>query len=125
MTKELGLVLTGREQWLAEGMAEWVAFSTLERLGLDTVGRRRERATSGILDQCELFGAGLDLQTHGTPQGFASWHVREGTLPTYQLAFLMADYLPSRVGVDFPPDSVFTQTIIPARRRAGGRLFAE
>ena len=21
------------EQWLAEGMAEWVAFSTLERLG--------------------------------------------------------------------------------------------
>jgi hypothetical protein len=23
------------EQWLAEGMAEWVAFSTLERLGLD------------------------------------------------------------------------------------------
>ena len=29
------------EQWLAEGMAEWVAFSVLERLRLDSLDRRR------------------------------------------------------------------------------------
>jgi hypothetical protein len=31
------------EQWLAEGMAEWVAYSTLEQLGVDALGRRRMR----------------------------------------------------------------------------------
>jgi hypothetical protein len=87
------------EQWLAEGMAEWVAFSTLERLGLDTVDWRRRRALAGVLDHATLIGAGLDLEAHGTPQGFASWHAREGTLPTYQLAFLMADYLIKRRGL--------------------------
>ena len=88
------------EQWLAEGMAEWVAFSTLERLGLDTVARRRERATAGVLDHASLLGARLDLESRGTPAGFTGWHVREGALPTYQLAFLMADYLIERRGFD-------------------------
>ena len=87
------------EQWLAEGMAEWVAFSTLERLRLDAVAWRRQRAFAGVLGHRALFRAGLDLETHGTPQGFASWHMREGTLPTYQLAFLMADYLIARRGL--------------------------
>lgn len=88
------------EQWLAEGMAEWVAFSTLERLKLDTLARRRERATTGIVDHSALLGARLDLETRGTPAGFAGWHLREGALPTYQLAFLMADYLIERRGFD-------------------------
>ena len=87
------------EQWLAEGMAEWVAFSTLERLGLDTVASRRRRAFAGVLSHATLFRTGLDLETHGTPQGFASWYLREGTLPPYQLAFLMADYLIERRGL--------------------------
>jgi hypothetical protein len=87
------------EQWLAEGMAEWVAFSTLERLGLDTVVSRRSRALAGVRNHATLISAGLDLETHGTPKGFASWHLREGTLPTYQLAFLMADYLIERRGL--------------------------
>jgi hypothetical protein len=38
----------------------------------------------------------LDLETHGTPRGFARWHLREGTLPPYQLAFLMGDCLVER-----------------------------
>ena len=80
-------------------MAEWVAFSTLERLGLDTVAWRRRRALAGVLEHATLIRAGLDLETHGTPQGFASWRQREGTLPTYQLAFLMADYLIERRGL--------------------------
>lgn len=88
------------EQWLAEGMAEWVAFSTLERLGLDTLSRRRLAAASGVRNHATLLQGGLDLETRGTAPGFAVWHVREGSLPTYQLAFLIADHLIARQGLD-------------------------
>jgi hypothetical protein len=87
------------EQWLAEGMAEWVAFSTLERLGLDSLAGRRRGALAGVRNHPALFRAGLALEAHGTPHGFASWRAREGTLPTYQLAFLMADALIARRGL--------------------------
>jgi hypothetical protein len=86
------------EQWLAEGMAEWVAFSVLERLGLDTVAQRRGLAAAGIRNHAALVAARLDLETLGTPRGFTVRHLREGSLPTYQLAFLMADYLIARDG---------------------------
>src|SRR5947208_4697349 len=58
------------EQWLAEGMAEWVAFNVLERLGLDTVKNRREIASAGIRTHAALVAAKLDLDTLGTPRGF-------------------------------------------------------
>jgi hypothetical protein len=87
------------EQWLAEGMAEWVAFTVLERLGLDTVGARRRFARTGIRDHGALVAVRLDLETLGSPQGFTVRHLREGSLPTYQLAFLMADYLIARNGL--------------------------
>src|SRR5205807_8288298 len=86
------------EQWLAEGMAEWAAFSVLERLGLDTVANRRQAATAGIRNHAALLAARLDLETLGNPRGFTVRHLREGSLPTYQLAFLMADYLITRDG---------------------------
>jgi len=86
------------EQWLAEGMAEWVAFNVLERLNLDTVANRRQMATSGIRNHAALVAARLDLETLGNPRGFTVRHLREGSLPTYQLAFLMADYLIARDG---------------------------
>jgi hypothetical protein len=84
------------EQWLAEGMAEWVAFTSLERLGLDTVAHRRALATAGIRNHAALVAARLDLETLGNPRGFTVRHLKEGSLPTYQLAFLMADYLIER-----------------------------
>jgi hypothetical protein len=84
------------EQWLAEGMAEWVAFNVLERLQLDTVINRRAMATAGIRNHAALVAARLDLETLGNPRGFTVRHLREGSLPTYQLAFLMADYLITR-----------------------------
>jgi hypothetical protein len=86
------------EQWLAEGMAEWVAFNVLERLSLDTVVNRRAMATAGIRNHAALVAARLDLETLGNPRGFTVRHLREGSLPTYQLAFLMADYLITRDG---------------------------
>ena len=86
------------EQWLAEGVAEWVAFNVLERLGLDKVANRRALATAGIRNHAALVAARLDLETLGNPRGFTVRHLREGSLPTYQLAFLMADYLITRDG---------------------------
>src|SRR6059036_432766 len=88
------------EQWLAEGMAEWVAFRVLERLGLDTMERRRALARGGIKSHAALVAARLDLDTLGSPRGFTVRHLREGSLPTYQLAFLMTDYLITRDGFD-------------------------
>jgi len=86
------------EQWLAEGMAEWVAFNVLDRLGLDTAMNRRQMAIAGIRNHAALVAARLDLETLGNPRGFTVRHLREGSLPTYQLAFLMADYLIERDG---------------------------
>lgn len=87
------------EQWLAEGMAEWVAFRVLERLDLDTLARRRALARSGIRTHASMVAARLDLESLGTPRGFTTRHLREGSLPTYQLAYLMADYLITRDGL--------------------------
>jgi hypothetical protein len=88
------------EQWLAEGMAEWIAFNVLERLKLDSVHNRRSIAANGIRTHAALVAAKLDLDTLGTPRGFTVRHLKEGSLPTYQLAFLMADYLITRDGFD-------------------------
>lgn len=87
-------------QWLAEGMAEWVAFTVLERMKLDTVAHRRAVARIGIRNYAALAAARLDLDTLASPRGFTVRHRRDGSLPTYQLAFLMADYLIERAGLD-------------------------
>jgi hypothetical protein len=88
------------EQWLAEGMAEWVAFSTLEHLGLDTLEHRRQAAMAGIRSHVTLLQRKLDLEARGTPRGFTAWHLQEGSIPVYQLAFLMTDYLVDRRGFE-------------------------
>jgi hypothetical protein len=87
------------EQWLAEGMAEWVAFSVLENLRLDTVARRRQLALAGLRAHAALLQTGLDLETRGTPRGFTAWHLRDGTQAAY-LSFLTADYLIELQGFD-------------------------
>lgn len=88
------------EQWLAEGMAEWVAFSTLEHLGLDSLERRRQAAVAGIRSHVTLLQGKLELEARGTPQGFTAWHLQEGSIPVYQLAFLITDYLVERRGFE-------------------------
>jgi hypothetical protein len=86
------------EQWLAEGMAEHVAFQVLERLGLDSLERRRDLARQRARNQAAFTQARLDLATLGSPSGFTLRHQREGSVETYQLAFLMVDYLIEREG---------------------------
>lgn len=113
------------EQWLAEGMAEWVAFTVLERLGLDTRQNRRDLARHGIRNFAALAAAKLDLETLGTPRGFTIRHQREGSLPTYQLAFLMADYLIARDGL--PKVEDYFRLFATSRDRKGNfeRAFGQ
>ena len=86
------------EQWLAEGMAEWTAFHVLERLRLDTLIRRRAAAVQGVRRHPALTEGRLDLATLGSPGGFTTRHLRDGSQQTYQLAFLLADHLIRREG---------------------------
>jgi len=88
----------GPAQWLKEGMAEWVAFSALERLGVDSLAERRERARAGVSRSPALAAARLDLDALGSPAGFIARHRRDGTLATYQISFLMVDHLVARHG---------------------------
>ena len=88
------------EQWLAEGMAEWAAFRVLERLGVDTLLERRAAAIGHARDHPALRGGRLDLEQLGTSRGFTVGHLRDGSLATYQLAFLMTDYLIRRHGFE-------------------------
>jgi hypothetical protein len=111
------------EQWLAEGMAEWTAFTVLERLGLDTLPRRRETARLGIRNHAALVAARLDLETLGSPRGFTVRHRREGSLPTYQLAFLMADYLIERDGLERVVEYFRTFAASQNRRANFQRVF--
>ena len=91
------------EQWLAEGMAEWAAFRVLEHLGLDTLVERRAAAIGHVRDHPALLDGRLDLDALGTPRGFTVRHLREGSLETYQLSFLMTDYLIRRHGFESLP----------------------
>jgi hypothetical protein len=88
------------EQWLAEGMAEWTAFHVLERLRLDTLGRRRAAAVEGVRRHPALQDGRLDLEALGSPGGFTNRHLRDGSQATYQLVFLLADHLIRRDGFD-------------------------
>lgn len=87
------------EQWLAEGMAEHVAYQVLERLGVGaTLAEHRAEAAIRARNQAAFARARLDLQSLGTPRGFTLRHQKEGSIETYHLAFLMVDYLIERDG---------------------------
>jgi hypothetical protein len=87
------------DQWLAEGVAERVAFQVLERLGLDSLADRRQRALGGAVRHPGFAAGRLDLAALGSPREFTLRHQRDGSLETYQLTFLMADYLVEQKGL--------------------------
>jgi hypothetical protein len=72
----------------------------LERQGIDTVAERRERALAGARKHPGFVNGRLDLAALGSPREFTLRHQRDGSLETYQLSFLMADYLVQRHGLD-------------------------
>jgi hypothetical protein len=86
-------------QWLAEGLAERVAFEVLDRLGLGSIGDRHALAVERMRHHPGFVAGRLDLGALGSPREFTMRHQRDGSLETYQLAFLMADYLVQRDGM--------------------------
>jgi hypothetical protein len=94
----------GPAQWMKEGMAEWVAFSVLERLRLDSVARRREVARAGVGRFVASAPTRPDLGALGSAAGFTAQHRADGAVPTYQLAFLMVDRLVERRGLPLVAD---------------------
>src|SRR5213594_3797686 len=96
LTHDLGLA----EQWLAEGMAERVAFQALERLDEGSLQMHRQLALVRVQRQPAFAHGRLDLSTLGSPRDFTLRHQREGSIETYHLSFLLADYLIERHGFD-------------------------
>jgi len=88
------------EQWLAEGMAEHVAFQVLERLDAGSLELHRKVALVRVQRQPAFAHGRLDLSTLGSPRDFTLRHQREGSIETYHLSFLLADYLIERHGFD-------------------------
>ena len=86
------------EQWLAEGMAEHVAFQALERLDEGSLTMHRRVALVRVQRQPAFAHGRLDLSTLGSPRDFTLRHQREGSVETYHLTFLLADYLIERHG---------------------------
>jgi hypothetical protein len=100
-------------------MAEWVAFATLERLAVDTLERRRQAATATLRGHPTLLQQGLDLEAHGTPQGFTAWHLREGSAPVYP-AGVSHHRLPDRASWDRSAAGLFR--VVQAERRSPRKL---
>ena len=88
------------EQWLAEGVAEYVAFRVLERLGEGSVELHRRVALVRVQRQPAFANGRIDLSTLGSPRDFTLRHQREGSVETYHLSFLLAHYLVERHGLD-------------------------
>lgn len=88
------------DQWLAEGVAEHVAFQALERMGVGSLDRQRQVALRRARGQAAVAQSRLDLATLGSPRQFTLRHQREGSTATYHLTFLLADYLVQRDGFD-------------------------
>jgi hypothetical protein len=88
------------DQWLAEGVAEHVAFQALERMGVGSLERQRTVALRRARGQAAVAQSRLDLATLGSPRQFTLRHQREGSTATYHLTFLLADYLVERHGFE-------------------------
>ena len=95
---ELAATETGPAQWLVEGMAEWVAYRVLARLGLVDFETWSVGARTAAVDYV-VRAAGLNLEALATPSGFLAHHQRVGPLLTYRLALHLTDRLVEREGM--------------------------
>jgi hypothetical protein len=82
------------EQWLREGMADWVACQVLERLGHTTFRHERDLALREIAAAwSELASRPLDLVELGRPRGWEARHLEPDGHLVYRLALLLTDDL--------------------------------
>ncbi len=99
---ELSAGRRGRsEQWIREGMAEWVAYRVLDGLGEASFSNQRERALREVAKVWQPFeGKRLDLVDLGRPRGWEARHLRPGGQAQYRLAFVLTEELIQRGGWD-------------------------
>jgi hypothetical protein len=120
---ELAGVERGPAQWLKEGMAEWLAFTVLERFRLDSVARRREIARGGVGRMA--LTTPLDLEALGSAAGFSARQRSDGAVSTYQLAFLMVDHLIERRGFTRVVEYFREFSVSDDRHRNFERVFGQ
>ncbi|MBI4607475.1 MAG: hypothetical protein HY726_00520 [Candidatus Rokubacteria bacterium] len=89
------------EQWLREGMADWVTFRLLERLGEGTFAGHRKGAMAIVRQALPVLQERpLDLVDLGRPAGWEAQALRTNGRLAYQLAFLLTDDLIRHQGFD-------------------------
>jgi hypothetical protein len=82
------------EQWLREGMADWVAAWILERLGEASTHEWRQRALGAVAAVgTDARHGPSNLVVLGHPRGWKGRLLAAGRAPTYGVAFLLTDGL--------------------------------
>lgn len=87
-------------RWLAEGMADWVAFTVLDRLGVAPMGVERDSILMSARDSMATTGLELDLDQIDEPLRFLEHARNVGVQPLYRLAFLRVHHLIQQRGFD-------------------------
>jgi hypothetical protein len=77
------------EQWLREGMADWVAARVLVRLGTPDESYRREHVLNDVRQAGLPAGKRFDLRELGRPLDWETQHLRVGGHVLYNVAFLL------------------------------------
>jgi hypothetical protein len=89
------------EQWLREGLADWVACRVLERLGEASVAQEHADALLAVARHLPALGeASVDLVRLGRPLDWEAEHLRAGDALTYRLALLLTAELIQQHGFE-------------------------
>jgi hypothetical protein len=103
MTHLAQIELAGGEgrgaQWLAEGMAEWVALDVLDRLRLRDAGGERSALMDAVRAHLRGQDLPVDLGQLDDPLAFYDRARRSGVAGTYQLSLALTDRLIARHGL--------------------------
>lgn len=87
-------------RWLAEGMADWVAFTVLDRLGVARMTVERNAVVPSASEGVATTRLGLDLDQIAEPRHFLEHGGSIGFQPLYRLAFLLVQRLIEQHGFD-------------------------
>jgi hypothetical protein len=121
---ELGGGVRCGARWLVEGMADWVAFTVLDRLGVARMSVEHE----AILSQARrdmTTGLRVDLDQMDGARGFLRYAENVGVVPVYGLAFVLTQHLIERRGLDAVVEYFRTCATDSNRRTRFERSFGQ
>lgn len=87
-------------RWVAEGMADWVAFTVLDRLGVARMSVERDTILTSAREGVATSGLDLDLDQIDEPRHFLEHARTIGVQRLYRLAFLLVQHLIEQHGLD-------------------------